>query len=253
MARYFINLRYDGTRYHGWQRQPNDPSIQQTIEEAFSTILRSPLQLTGAGRTDTGVHARSMTAHFDLPEPLPMPLSAMVSRLNNLLPPDIAIHHIRPVVPTAHARFDALSRRYEYHVTLEKDPFMHNYAMRLNPDIDFQAMNQAADRLLHYIDFTSFSKLHTDVKTNNCHITQARWQQQGNHWIFIIEADRFLRNMVRAIVGTLLQVGRHKLDTEGFCQIIEKKDRCAAGTSAPAAGLFLVDVKYPETIFIPQE
>lgn len=247
MQRYFILFSYKGTAYHGWQRQPNGVSVQQVLEEALSTVLRVPIAVVGAGRTDAGVHARLMVAHFDT-EPLVEPMR-LVGKLNSLLPYDIAVKKILPVTPEAHARFDAMARRYEYWVTQEKNPFLRDYAAYVRGTLDFEKMNQAARRLMEYTDFTSFSKLHTDVKTNNCKITTAYWEKRGDCWVFVIEADRFLRNMVRAIVGTLLEVGRHKMDVEGFAAVIEKKDRCAAGTSAPAEGLYLVDVRYPQEVY----
>lgn len=242
--RFFIDLSYRGTAYHGWQRQPNGISVQQEIEEALTTVLRVPTPILGAGRTDAGVHAKQMIAHFDAD--LQMPIEQLIIRLNGLLPPDIAIHSIRPVHNDAHARFDATSRRYEYWVSLQKNPFQQHQITELHCHPDFELMNRAASRLMNYTDFTSFSKLHTDVKTNNCTVTQAHWdEREPGVWCFTIEANRFLRNMVRAIVGTLLDVGRGKLTVEQFCQIIELKDRCQARSSAPADGLYLVEVKYP--------
>lgn len=251
MNRYFIYLSYKGTAYHGWQRQPNGISIQEVLEKALSVILRTDIQIVGAGRTDAGVHARLMAAHFNAD--LPIQESVLETKLNRMLPKDIAIYKIVRVKENAHARFDATARKYEYHLTQQKDSFLTETAAYITGNIDFDAMNKAAGKLLEYSDFTSFSKLHTDVKTNNCHINTAYWTQQNNCWVFTIEADRFLRNMVRAIVGTLLDVGRGKLSINDFCHIIEAKDRCKAGTSAPAEGLFLVDIKYPPTIFYDSE
>jgi tRNA pseudouridine38-40 synthase len=246
--RYFIYLNYNGKNYCGWQVQPNGPTVQQAIEDALTTWFRRKVPVVGAGRTDTGVHARLMVAHFDQPEP-PVNLSFLVEKLNRLLPKDIAIEKIIPVRQDAHARFDARSRTYHYYVSTKKDPFNSEFVCRLHGDPDFSAMNEACRLLYQYTDFTSFSKLHTDVKTNNCRITQAGWTEEGEIWQFTITADRFLRNMVRAIVGTLLEVGRGKLNTEGFKTIIEARDRGKAGTSAPAHALFLADISYPEEVF----
>lgn len=250
--RYFIYLQYDGTQYHGWQTQPNAPSVQQTIEEALALILRNEIPIVGAGRTDTGVHARLMVAHFDLAAPLSSP-SETAERLNRVLPHDIAIDRIVPVKPDAHARFDALSRSYEYTIVTKKSPFERKYATKVHGTLDFEAMNQAARQLLLYTDFTSFSKLHTDVKTNNCKVTQAEWIKRGDTWVFCITADRFLRNMVRAIVGTLLDVGRGKMNIDQFREVIEIKDRCRAGSSAPAEGLALIAIGYPDYLFDVEE
>jgi tRNA pseudouridine38-40 synthase len=247
--RYFIYLGYNGKNYCGWQVQPNGVAVQQCIEEALATLLRQPVPITGAGRTDAGVHARLMVAHFDWHEPI-ADLSFLSEKLNRLLPKDIAVYRIVPVRPDAHTRFDATSRTYNYYVTTRKDPFNHELVYRLSGTLDYEAMNKACEVLFDYTDFTSFSKLHTDVKTNNCRIMQAGWQQEGDVWVFTVQADRFLRNMVRAIVGTLLEVGRGKLTVEGVRRVIEAKDRCRAGTSVPGHALFLVDVTYPDELFI---
>ncbi len=249
MARYFIYLSYDGAAYHGWQVQPNAATVQQQLEEALSTLMRVPVQVVGAGRTDAGVNAALMVAHVDFPAEVDV--KHIVYKLNRLLPPDIAVKTLRRVRDDAHARFDAISRKYHYRVVTAKSPFARRYACRVQPDVDFALMNSAAEILYEYTDFTSFSKLHTDVKTNNCRVTRAVWRKTGDdEWLFEIEADRFLRNMVRAIVGTLLQVGRGKLSLEGFRAVIENKARGEAGDSAPGEALFLVDVKYPEDIFL---
>lgn len=245
--RYFIRLGYRGEKFHGWQIQPHDCSVQQSIEEAMATLLRVPTPVTGAGRTDAGVNARLMVAHFDTERPI-ADTDRLIHSLNSLLPPDIAIYSIVPVHDDAHARFDATSRTYKYFAVTGKDPFRYPLSWKCAPDLDFDLMNEAAARLLHYTDFTSFSKLHTDVKTNNCRVTHARWTYEGDQWVFTITADRFLRNMVRAIVGTLVEVGRHKITIEQFCDIIERKDRCAAGTSMPGHALFLWDITYPYPI-----
>lgn len=247
--RYFLYFSYKGTAYHGWQIQPNGISVQEVLTKALCTILRTELELTGAGRTDTGVHARLMVAHFDLVGSLPLTYD-FIAKLNSFLPKDIAALKIAEVQSDAHARFDAISRKYEYHVVLQKSVFKNELAARISNRLDFEAMNFAAGTMKEYRDFTSFSKLHTDVKTNNCVIKHAEWTQQADEWIFTIEADRFLRNMVRAIVGTLFEVGRGKMTVEEFRKVIELKDRCKAGTSVPAHGLYLVDILYPDSIFI---
>ena len=248
--RYFLYLSYDGTAYHGWQRQPNGISVQEQLEKALSLLARQEIAVTGAGRTDTGVHARLMVAHADMPFAL-TDTREWATRLNRVLPPDIAIARIVPVRPDAHSRFDALSRTYRYYIAGRKNPFTGAYRWVMNTDtLDIEAMNEAAGRLLLYTDFTSFSKLHTDVKTNNCRIAKAEWSREGDDRVFEITADRFLRNMVRAIVGTLVDVGRGKLSVDDFCRIIEAKDRCRAGSSAPGNALFLTDIVYPEHLFI---
>lgn len=248
--RYFLKISFQGANYHGWQIQPNDVSVQQTIEEALAMVLRSETPITGAGRTDAGVNAMTMYAHLDTEEPI-VDAHRFVRSLNGILPRDIAIHDLLPVADDAHARFDATSRTYRYFAHTAKSPLLENVSWQCNPNLDFELMNEAASHLMDYEDFTSFSKLHTDVKTNNCRITEAHWQRwQGmdenvEQWVFTITADRFLRNMVRAIVGTLVEVGSHKITVEEFCRIIEQKDRCAAGTSMPAHALYLWNVTYP--------
>ena len=249
MCRYFIYLSYDGTNYHGWQIQPNGISVQEVLMKALSAFLRKPVEVVGAGRTDAGVHARLMVAHFDFDAELDC--ATVVDKLNRLLPPDVAVHRVRRVKSDAHARFDATYRTYKYYITTCKDPFSRAFSWRIFQTLDFEKMNEAAQTLFDYIDFTSFSKLHTDVKTNNCKMMYARWEQIGEHnWVFTIQADRFLRNMVRAVVGTLVEVGKGKLTVEGFRKVIEEKNRCSAGTSVPGNALFLVDVGYPEELFL---
>ena len=247
--RYFIYFSYKGTAYHGWQIQPNGISVQEVLTQALSTILRTELEIVGAGRTDTGVHAKLMVAHFDVENELLSEFD-LVAKLNSFLPNDIAVFKIVEVQPNAHARFDAISRRYEYHVVMGKNVFRNELTARDCGQLDFDSMNAAANTLKEYRDFTSFSKLHTDAKTNNCVITHAEWAQQGDEWVFTIQADRFLRNMVRAIVGTLFEVGRHKMTVDEFRTVIEAKNRCKAGASVPALGLYLVDIQYPNDIFI---
>ena len=249
MSRYFIYLGYNGTRYCGWQNQPNGVSVQQCIEEVFSKVLCQGISITGAGRTDAGVHARMMVAHFDSPAPIDN-TNLLVGKFNNMLPKDIALYNIVPVADSAHARFDALSRTYKYMISDKKDPFNYEYVCRMSlKNMDFKAMNDACEMLYDYSDFTSFSKLHTDVMTNNCRIYKAGWEQEDEVRVFSIKADRFLRNMVRAIVGTLFEIGRGKISLDGFRSIIEAKDRSRAGTSAPAEGLALTDIEYPDRLF----
>ena len=244
MIRYFIYLAYNGTNYCGWQIQPNGDTIQAQIEKGLSTLLQTSTAIVGAGRTDSGVHARLMVAHWDwLGEELNT--DELVKKLNGILPSDIVIHQIVPVMPTAHARFTALSRTYQYFVTDKKDPFRNEFLCRINRPLNYDLMNEASSILLEYTDFTSFSKLHTDTKTNDCQILKAEWKQEGNVWVFTIQANRFLRNMVRAIVGTLLEVGKGKMSLDEFREVIESKDRGKAGSSAPGNALFLVDIEYP--------
>lgn len=290
--RYFIYLQYDGTAYHGWQTQPNAVSVQETIEQKLSMLLNREVFIIGAGRTDAGVHARLMVAHFEIsdidgagpqePETtgreenkadsklkesknpaaaIPKKESSsnlltdtalLTRRLNQVLPNDIAIQNIIPVRADAHARFSPISRTYRYYIITDKSPFNRQYAYHVYWKLDIETMNKAARCLFNFTDFTSFSKLHTDVKTNNCRIMEAYWEETApGRLVFTIRADRFLRNMVRAIVGTLILVGRGKLSVEQFCRTIEQKNRCSAGDSAPARALFLEDIEYPEEIFIP--
>jgi tRNA pseudouridine38-40 synthase len=249
LQRYFLYFAYNGSAFHGWQIQPNGISVQEVLTQALCTVLRTEIEIVGAGRTDTGVHAKLMVAHFDADVELISSID-LINKLNSVLPRDIAAFDLKLVKPDAHARFDATSRKYEYHVVLNKNVFTYQLAARFMGEVDFEKMNEAASRLLKYNDFTSFSKLHTDVKTNICKVTHARWEKRDKIWVFTIVADRFLRNMVRAIVGTLIEVGKGKLTVEQFCAIIEAKDRCKAGTSVAACGLYLVDVTYPDEIFI---
>ncbi|MDE7347393.1 MAG: tRNA pseudouridine(38-40) synthase TruA [Muribaculaceae bacterium] len=245
MARYFLRLAYRGAPYHGWQVQPNAVSVQGVVENALSTALRSPISIVGAGRTDTGVNARVMYAHFDFEDPFPDKGRLLVS-LNRLVDRDIAIHDIIPVHKDAHARFDAIERSYKYFVAFEKTPFFYPLSWYCPHPLDLERMDEAAGLLLATEDFTSFAKLHSDAKTNICKVTKAEWSMiDENMAVFTITADRFLRNMVRAVVGTLVDVGRGKLTPDEFRNIIERKDRCAAGQSMPGEALFLWDVKYP--------
>jgi tRNA pseudouridine38-40 synthase len=228
--------------------QPNGISVQEVLAKALGTILRTEIEVIGAGRTDAGVHAKLMVAHFDVEFDLPTTFD-LTAKLNSFLPKDIAIYKIIAVQPDAHARFDAISRRYEYHIVTTKNVFKNQLTARFSEHLDFETMNKAAETLLDYRDFTSFSKLHTDAMTNNCDVTLAEWTKRDDEWIFTIQADRFLRNMVRAIVGTLLEVGRGKMTVAEFQQVVEAQNRCKAGTSVPAHGLYLVDIQYPESIF----
>lgn len=245
--RYFIYFSYNGTAYHGWQVQPNGISVQEVLTNALRTILRENIIIVGAGRTDAGVHAKLMIAHFDTENEI-VEDAGFVRKLNSVLPKDIAASEVRRVKADAHARFDALSRKYEYHVYVGKHVFKEHLALRLFNSLDFELMNEAAALLMQYNDFTSFSKLHTDAKTNICVVSTARWDQQEDEWVFTIEADRFLRDMVRSIVGTLFDVGSGKITIAEFCAIIEAKDRCKAGPSVAAHGLYLVDICYPDHI-----
>lgn len=242
-----MHLAYCGAPYHGWQSQPNAVSVQSAIEDALARYMRHPVPIVGAGRTDTGVNARKMIAHLDLAEQLDKKqLQRLVSALDSMVGPDIAIYGLRQVADNAHARFDAISRTYHYYVHSVKSPFAYRLSWKAPADLDYDAMNRAAASMLGRKDFTSFSKLHTDIKTNICDLRVARWEQIGEaRWRFVITADRFLRNMVRAIVGTLVDVGRHKISPEAITDIIERRDRCAAGTSMPAHALFLWDIEYP--------
>lgn len=243
MARYFIHLSYDGTNYHGWQVQPNGSSVQAELQRALSTLLRQPIEIVGAGRTDAGVHARKMVAHFDVEELLDLKQTAY--RMNRILPRDIAVEKIEKVGDDMHARFSATSRTYHYYIHTHKDPFCRAYSCETHYDLDFDAMNEAARVLLTQDDFASFCKTGADVKTTICHVIHAQWHQTSpTTWYFEITANRFLRNMVRAVVGTLIDVGRHRIDLEGFKQIVENKTRTAAGESMPGHALFLEDVTY---------
>lgn len=247
--RYFIYFSFDGSQYHGWQVQPNAISVQQRLNEAISTLLRAPTEVTGAGRTDAGVHAHCMVAHFDFSNTIDT--SWLVFKLNRLLPQDIAVTKVVPVRADAHARFDATSRTYHYWVYTKKNPFRRQYATRITFPLDFNKMNEAAAKLLSVTDFTSFSKLHTDTKTNNCKVTKAEWiQVDDDLWRFEITANRFLRNMVRAVVGTLIEVGRGHLSMTDFERVIELKNRCAAGDSMPGNALSLVGITYPDELFL---
>ncbi len=245
MNRYFVKLSFDGTRYHGWQTQPNAVTVQETLNKAFSLLLRTPVKLTGCGRTDTGVHASEYYAHFDLAGALDKAqLGKLAFKLNRYLDDDIAIAAVFAVNPKMHSRFSATSRTYRYVITTVKDPFLVNRAYYFYGDFDVQAMNQAAEWLKEVEDFTSFSKVDSDTKTNICCVSSARWEWEGTRLVFTITADRFLRNMVRAIVGTLLELGTGKIGPDEFRQITAAKNRSDAGDSVPACGLYLTGVRY---------
>jgi tRNA pseudouridine38-40 synthase len=243
--RYFIELAYDGTNYHGWQVQDNALSVQEVLNQALATILREPVETIGCGRTDTGVHARQLYAHFDSEKPKSEILNSKFEMgINAILPDDIAVKRIIPVHADAHARFDAVSRSYEYHVHFEKDPFKIDKSWQLRDKPDIALMNAAARIIMEYTDFSCFSKSNTQTFTNNCKITTAEWVYNEHCLAFHISADRFLRNMVRAIVGTLMLVGRKEIAPEEVRAIIESKNRSNAGASVPACGLYLTAVKY---------
>lgn len=245
-----MELAYRGAPFHGWQIQPGAVSVQGRLEDALATMLRQPVAVTGAGRTDAGVNAHSMTAHVDLPDAIDPREAAFLRSLNSLAGPDIAIYRFRRVRPEAHARFDASERSYRYFATTRKDPFGGRMLWPASPTLDFDAMNQAAALLIGRGDFSSFAKLHSDTRTNICDIRRAAWHRIDDHrWYFEIAADRFLRNMVRAVVGTLVEVGRKKMTPTEIVEVVEQRNRCAAGTSMPPEPLFLWSVSYPEELF----
>ncbi|WP_296312258.1 tRNA pseudouridine(38-40) synthase TruA [Winogradskyella sp. UBA3174] len=244
--RYFIELSYNGKAYHGWQNQPNAISVQEVLENALSTVLNEPVAVVGAGRTDAGVHACQMFAHFDFEDILES--KDLIYKLNSFLPRDVATSKVFSVLPEAHARFDALSRTYNYKISTVKNVFNYDYAHKVHLPLDMDAMNAACQILFNYKDFQCFSKVHTSVKTYNCDIKEAFWSQHSNQLIFTIRADRFLRNMVRAIVGTMVNIGLGKIKPEDLHDIINSKDRGKAGTSVSAHGLYLTEIIYPENI-----
>lgn len=240
--RYFIELAYKGTNYHGWQYQPDADSVQETISKALSLLLKTPIDIVGAGRTDTGVHAKQMYAHFDFDTEIDS--KQLVHKLNSFLPKDIAIFDVFKVSDEAHARFDATKRTYEYHIHTVKDAFENEGSYQFQLALDIDKMNEACKILFSHNDFECFSKTHTDVHTFNCVIFEANWQQEGNKLVFTISADRFLRNMVRAIVGTMINIGTGKIKVSELEKIIESKDRSQAGFSVPAHGLYLTKIEY---------
>ncbi|MFT2010387.1 tRNA pseudouridine(38-40) synthase TruA [Pontibacter sp. 13R65] len=247
--RYFLEMAYNGTRYHGWQVQPNAHTVQQVLDDCLSKVLRHPISSVGSGRTDTGVHASQQFVHFDVPEPLDVEQACY--RLNRILPPDIAAKHLYAVSDEAHARFDAFARTYHYRITLNKDPFLTEYAYYLSRQPQVQLMNEAAAILLRYEDFTTFSKVKGDTKHYNCNMYEAVWGQYENQLLFTIRANRFLRGMVRLVVGTLLDVGKGKLTVAEFEEAIASRDRRNASGAAPAQGLYLAKVEYPPHLFLP--
>jgi len=247
VSRYFIHMAYDGSKYCGWQIQANEATVQQVLEHTLSTLLGRETSVTGAGRTDTGVHASHFIAHFDLLSSISDPSSdQFVFKLNRFLPPDIVVYKIVSVPAEMHARFSATYRTYHYHISTIKPLYTRNYSLYVYGELDTESIGECCQVILETTDFTSFAKLHADVKTNICRPTRAIWKKVENGYVFEITADRFLRNMVRSITGTLLDVGRGKLDIEGFKEIVDAKDRRKAGSSAPAKGLFLVDIGYPD-------
>ncbi|MES2808927.1 MAG: tRNA pseudouridine(38-40) synthase TruA [Bacteroidota bacterium] len=247
IQRFFIELSYDGTNYHGWQVQPNAITVQEVLDKALTTILRQPIETLGCGRTDAGVHATEFFAHFDyeLMDHGPSTMDSYIRGLNSILPKDIAIKNISEVDAEAHARFDATLRSYQYHIHFSKDPFRNGYSWLQRDVPDLELMNRAAAIIMEYTDFSCFSKSNTQVFTNNCKISRAEWVKTDSGIVFHISADRFLRNMVRAIVGTLMMVGRKEIEPDAVRDIIDSKSRSSAGTSVPACGLYLTEVRYP--------
>ena len=243
--RYFIQIAYDGSLYHGWQVQPNAVTVQELLDKAMTTVLRQPIETLGCGRTDSGVHAKDFYAHFDVEGMDENKVLNALGGINALLPYQIAAKRIIPVHEEAHARFDATARAYKYHVHFEKDPFKLNRSWLIKDQLDVSAMNEAAALLLNYTDFSCFSKSNTQTFTNNCKIVKAVFEEQEDGLVFTIEADRFLRNMVRAIMGTLVQIGKKEIDLTAFKAVIESKNRSMAGQSVPACGLYLVKIEYP--------
>jgi tRNA pseudouridine38-40 synthase len=245
MTRYFLEMAFRGTAFHGWQVQKNAISVQSLLNHALSVLMKEIVETTGAGRTDTGVHARYFVAHFDSEKDRLAGNTGFLNKLNRILHPDISVFSVRKVPAEAHARFDAMSRTYVYQIITRKDPFMQDYAWQLRYKPEIHLMNKAAGYLRDVEDFTSFSRLHSQTHTNICKVSQAEWSEQGELLVFTITADRFLRNMVRAIVGTLVDVGRGKTNLEEFMSIIGSKNRSNAGQSVPAKGLFLSAISYP--------
>lgn len=247
MQRFFIEMAYDGTNFHGWQIQPNASSVQEVMNDALRKVFRKDIYIVGCGRTDTGVHSDYFVAHFDVDDVQDLDIPHYIFKLNSILPPEVAVYSLQLADNELHSRFSARSRTYFYRLSMIKTPHLRFNHFRPFFPLDFEKMNQAAAELLRFTDFTSFSRLHTETKTNDCNVMYAKWvQQPDGNWYFIIKANRFLRNMVRAVVGTLFDVGRGKITVEQFVDIIEAKDRKCASTSAVACGLSLVDIEYPE-------
>ena len=248
--RYFLELAYRGTKYHGWQVQPNAVTVQEILDDALNKAIRNQdIHIVGAGRTDTGVHASYFVAHIDVLNRIDDTIQ-FVNKLNRILPNDIVVYSAKEVNDDTHSRFSAIERTYHYYLQTGRNPFFLDLALQLSSTPNFEKMNKAAQVLLEYTDFTSFSKLHSDVKTNNCKVTYAQWTQKKDRWVFTITADRFLRNMVRAIVGTLFDVGRGKMSIDDFREVVKAKNRGAAGASALPQGLFLADIVYPAELFV---
>lgn len=244
--RYFVTLSYDGTAYHGWQVQPNAVTVQQQLDRGLSLLLRQTIATTGAGRTDTGVHARMMVAHFDCDDVIDG--RQLAYKLNKILPRDISVSEVKLVDGQLHARFSAIARTYHYYIHTQKTPFLRHYSCEIHYPLDFGKMNEAAQQLLDYRDFGAFCKAHSDVKTTLCHVTRAQWHQTSDStWYFEITADRFLRNMVRAVVGTLIEVGRGRMTLADYRKVIEGKSRSDAGESMPGHALFLEKIDYPSS------
>lgn len=254
MSRYFIRLAYKGTAYQGWQAQPHTTlTVQEQLNEKMSMILREPIEVVGCGRTDSGVHARDYFAHFDSEKFDAESNSDFVYHLNRVLPKDIAVKKIYLMEENAHARFDAVARTYEYHLITGKDAFNDHQAWEIRDMPDVRAMNTAADMLLEYDDFAAFCKVGSDQKTTKCKLTEAWWMRHGDYIVFTITADRFLRNMVRAVVGTLMDVGRGKIAAEDIHAIVRSGDRSEAGQSVPAHGLYLTRIVYPDQYKVNEE
>lgn len=250
LTRYFIFLSFRGTSYHGWQVQPNSVTVQKIIEDGLTKVIGEKISVTGAGRTDTGVHALVFCAHFDSSKSNLAEHKNLIFRLNRFLPDDIAVTSVRKVIDDANARFSAISRTYRYYISNTKDPFDLESSWMVYGYLDIASMNKACEILRKHSDFTSFSRLHSDNKTNLCKVFNASWVQVKDKVVFTITADRFLRNMVRAIVGTMIEIGKGKLDPESVERILISKNRSSAGMSAPAKGLFLEAIEYPEEIFV---
>lgn len=243
--RYFIQIAYDGSLYHGWQIQPNAVTVQELLDKSMSTFFRQQIETLGCGRTDSGVHATDFYAHFDVENISKEKVLAAVGGINAMLPYQIAAKRIIPVADEAHARFDATARAYKYYIHFEKDPFKLNRSWLVKDKLDLNLMNEGANELLNYTDFSCFSKSNTQTFTNNCKIVKAHFEEENGSLVFTIEADRFLRNMVRAIVGTLVRIGKKEINLKDFKDIIDSKNRSNAGQSVPACGLYLVKVEYP--------
>ncbi len=246
--RYFLYIAYKGTNYHGWQIQNNAITVQEVLNKSLSTILRQEIGVMGSGRTDTGVHATMQVVHFDTSSQ--MAPDQMVYKLNGLLPQDIAAYKIRQVSPEANTRFDAISRQYHYKIHQQKDPFLKGFSYYFPKEVNQQAMNEAAQLMLEWKDFECFSRVKTEVNNFNCDVVEARWEKQNDQLIFSVRANRFLRGMVRAMVGTLLDIGEGKLSQHDFKKILESRDRTKASRSAPPEGLYLNDIVYPDHLFI---